>query len=409
MLLQVMHPYLPIERVPMLCVLAVTSLAYLYGMGPALLALALSVLAHVYSSVVPEHTWWWFTPEKMDWAGIIVLVFGSVIGGTGGLLVRRSRQRIEHLAEELRYSRERLALAASAAEIGTWHRDLAGNRLVWDAKCKALFGLPADTDITYKLFIGRIHPDDRSRVDGTGDRALADRAEYDVEYRVVWDDGTTRWIRATGRGFYDEAGNPERMVGIAMDITEQKEAQDMLWQAEENKLNFYRRLIEAATNGKLLITEHRKIDRIAGSAVAEWPMYAPQDLAPIRHSVTDMAAARGMDPARVGRFVMCLGEAATNALNHAGGGRVHLHEVEGGLLFVVSDQGPGIAALNLPDVALRYGYTTFGSLGMGYKVIVEFADRVYLATGSEGTMVAVEMGIGPPRNTPFGNKNPTTL
>lgn len=402
-LLELLHPYLPVARFPMLYVLAVTALAYGFGAGPAILTFALSMLAHIFTSVVPEHTWWLFTLSRMDWAGLVSLIIGSMIGGTGGFLVRRSRLRIEHLASELRYNRERLALAASAAEIGTWYRGIADNALIWDDKCKALFGLPPNTKMSYDLFMDRIHPDDRGRVDGLADRALADRIDYDVEYRIIRHDGATRWIHATGRGFYDEEGRAERMVGIAMDITERKEAQDALWRAEENKLNFYRRLIEAATNGKLVITERRKIEQIAGPAEAEWPIDAPKDLAPIRHSVTSTATAMDMDPARVGRFVMCLGEAATNALNHAGGGRVYLHKVEGGLMFVVSDRGPGIAALNLPDVALRHGYTTFGSLGMGYKVIVEFADKVYLATGSEGTTVAVEMGIDVPETTLFGS------
>ena len=66
-----------------------------------------------------------------------------------------------------------------------------------------------------------------------------------------------------------------------------------------------------------------------------------------------------------------------------------------GLLFVVSDQGPGIPALTLPDVALRRGYSTAGTLGMGYKIMTSFGDRVYLATGPEGTTVAIEMRLQP--------------
>lgn len=62
-------------------------------------------------------------------------------------------------------------------------------------------------------------------------------------------------------------------------------------------------------------------------------------------------------------------------------------------MFVASDDGPGIEALSLPDVALTKGYSTADSLGMGYKVMIEFADKVYLATSREGTVVAVEMRI----------------
>jgi anti-sigma regulatory factor (Ser/Thr protein kinase) len=63
------------------------------------------------------------------------------------------------------------------------------------------------------------------------------------------------------------------------------------------------------------------------------------------------------------------------------------------LTLVVSDHGPGIGAMAFPDVAFGTGYSTAGTLGMGYKVMIHFADRVYLATGPEGTTVAIEMGL----------------
>jgi anti-sigma regulatory factor (Ser/Thr protein kinase) len=61
----------------------------------------------------------------------------------------------------------------------------------------------------------------------------------------------------------------------------------------------------------------------------------------------------------------------------------------------MSDHGPGIPALTLPDVALRRGYSTAGTLGMGYKIMISFVDKVYLATGPKGTTVAVEMKLQP--------------
>jgi anti-sigma regulatory factor (Ser/Thr protein kinase) len=67
-----------------------------------------------------------------------------------------------------------------------------------------------------------------------------------------------------------------------------------------------------------------------------------------------------------------------------------LHKTADKLICVISDSGPGITALSLPDVALTRGYSTAGTLGMGYKLMIHFADRIYVATGDEGTTVAIE-------------------
>jgi anti-sigma regulatory factor (Ser/Thr protein kinase) len=92
-------------------------------------------------------------------------------------------------------------------------------------------------------------------------------------------------------------------------------------------------------------------------------------------------------------FRGCVTEAVTNVLKHGKCGSISLHRVEDRLIGVIEDAGPGIEALALPDVALTKNYSTAGTLGMGYKMMIHFADRVYLATGPEGTTVAVEMSI----------------
>ncbi len=63
------------------------------------------------------------------------------------------------------------------------------------------------------------------------------------------------------------------------------------------------------------------------------------------------------------------------------------------LLALVYDRGPGIPAINLPELALKRGYTTGVSLGMGYKAMISIADHVHLATGLDGTTVAIAMQL----------------
>ncbi len=162
-----------------------------------------------------------------------------------------------------------------------------------------------------------------------------------------------------------------------------------------NTLEFYRRTVTAATGGKLVITDRSEIERLCGTPVAQWKVRVATDIAEVRNKVMEVASSSGMDGDRAWTFATCVGEALTNAIKHAGGGTASLHRLPEGLLFVITDQGPGISALTIPDVALRRGYSTAGTLGMGYKVMVSFGDRVYLATGPDGTTVAVEMRLKP--------------
>jgi PAS domain S-box-containing protein len=126
----------------------------------------------------------------------------------------------------------RLRLATEAAEIGTWDFDPISGELVWDARCKAAFGLPVDADVRYDVFLDALHPDDRSRTDAAVQQALdpTGAGAYDIEYRTVWPDGEIRWIRATGRGLFsnDASRRAVRFIGTVQDITDAKRAEQVI-------------------------------------------------------------------------------------------------------------------------------------------------------------------------------------
>jgi hypothetical protein len=79
------------------------------------------------------------------------------------------------------------------------------------------------------------------------------------------------------------------------------------------------------------------------------------------------------------------------------------------MMLVTSDRGSGIAAMSLPDVALKHGYSTAGTLGMGYKVMISVADRVYLATGPEGTVVGILSDLHPSKSGDLADFTSVTL
>jgi PAS domain S-box-containing protein len=128
----------------------------------------------------------------------------------------------------LRLSEEHMRLVLESADIGTWdYRPLTGV-LVWDTRCKELFGLSPDAAVSYDRFLEALHPEDREWTDAIVQRALdqASGGRYDVEYRAIGiEDGIERWLSANGQAFFDDTGRAVRLMGAVLDITERKRAE----------------------------------------------------------------------------------------------------------------------------------------------------------------------------------------
>ena len=130
-----------------------------------------------------------------------------------------------------KHSEERLRLAIAGSDLGTWHWDIRTDQLDWSERCLAIFGFPARTAMTYEKFLGALHPEDRARAEDTVQSALQNGSEYRIELRSVWPDGSVHWALSLGRAYYDAAGEPTRMEGIALDITERKKIEQNLIKA----------------------------------------------------------------------------------------------------------------------------------------------------------------------------------
>ena len=142
--------------------------------------------------------------------------------------------------EDLRRSRQRLNLALGAGRMGAWEWDIRSGRVDWTPSLETIHGLPPGTfGGTFGDFERDLHPEDRKRVLETVDRTLRDRAEYQIEYRIVRPDRTTAWVEARGELFVNPAGEPERMVGVCSDITERKEMEARLRRSEEELTDFF--------------------------------------------------------------------------------------------------------------------------------------------------------------------------
>ncbi len=123
--------------------------------------------------------------------------------------------------------------ARAAAGVGTWYWELQNNQLSWDEQSNALLDISSDEKPGYDLFISRIHPSDRKRLEETLQRCLQTGADYAAEYRVVRRDGSVRWLSGRGSTVLDPHRVPVKMLGVASDITDIKLAAEQRERREE--------------------------------------------------------------------------------------------------------------------------------------------------------------------------------
>lgn len=174
----------------------------------------------------------------------------------------------ERQAEELSAQDERLRFALSAGRLGSWELDLEKLRYECSDICKANYGRPLDAPFTYEEWSKSIHPADRARVQSGLERALAGHDLYDLEYRVIWPNGASHWLMVRGRAVYDAHGNPSRVAGVSLDVTERKRLHDALEQSQT----------ELAAQAEQL----RRADRLKDEFLATLAHELRNPLAPIR-------------------------------------------------------------------------------------------------------------------------------
>jgi PAS domain S-box-containing protein len=150
-------------------------------------------------------------------------------------LVRERSAERDRVEAELRQVSERLELAQEAANVGSFERDLITGETTWSASQEKLYGLvPGSFGGRHKDWAQRVHPDDIAAVEGAIRHAVETKSPLNLEFRIVRPDGEMRWLASQARVFMDEQGNPRRLLGVNIDITERKRGQQAL--AEQARL-----------------------------------------------------------------------------------------------------------------------------------------------------------------------------
>jgi two-component system cell cycle sensor histidine kinase/response regulator CckA len=137
--------------------------------------------------------------------------------------------------EELRRSQEWLERAQAVAHVGSWvSATTKTGSLEWSAETLRIFGLaPGSFDGRVETFVSMVHPEDRLAVQQAREEALAGRARYSIDHRIVRADGSVRWVHEEADVLRDEAGRPASMIGTAQDITDRKRLEEQLLQSQK--------------------------------------------------------------------------------------------------------------------------------------------------------------------------------
>jgi PAS domain S-box-containing protein len=202
---------------------ATAACAWLHGIPSGVVSIVFNAFALDYFVLPPTGS---LLIENSDDL-IRLLVFIVVSGALSWTLARfRSTQQALELAQE------RFELAHEIANIWSWELDLPTGKVIWSSNPKRRTGQHEDS---VQAWLEMVHPEDRDRVLAALKRAIETTKPYEIEFRVLMSSGTVRWIASSGE-FYRTGKGVQRMIGVNIDITLRKKAEQALEAAAKGEM-----------------------------------------------------------------------------------------------------------------------------------------------------------------------------
>jgi signal transduction histidine kinase/integral membrane sensor domain MASE1/CheY-like chemotaxis protein len=142
--------------------------------------------------------------------------------------------RVMERTAELQTSQALLADAQNVAHLGSWQWDVPTGHLLWSEETYRIYGVsPGAFQPSYETFVAMVHAEDRPTVEEAAKRAMADGESFEFEFRLLRADGVARIGFSRGRAVRDVNGHPVRLVGTLQDVTDQKQLDTRLRQAQK--------------------------------------------------------------------------------------------------------------------------------------------------------------------------------
>jgi len=314
-------------------------------------------------------------------------------------------------AEALRQSEEGFRLLVEGVkDYAIFLLDTEGRVSTWNSGAQRAKGYTAE-EIIGQHFSRFYTPEDVARRHPWIELEIAAReGSYEEEGWRVRKDGSRFFASVTITALRDEHGTLRGFGKVTRDVTErrEREREQAAAQSAEQQRRLLRDVLASVTDGRLILCE----------SAADLPKHLPglvgvgggasrgndpiplteQTLHVARKQAIEAGSAAGLDKDRGNDLLTAVGEATMNAVTHAGGGTASVGvDTESGTVQVwVEDRGVGIEMSRLPQATLERGYSTAGTLGHGFKMMLQTVDRLWLLTGPEtGTTVVLEQGREP--------------
>jgi PAS domain S-box-containing protein len=338
----------------------------------------------------------------------------------------KERQRVENA---LRQSEEQRRLTMDFTHIGSWYWNIVENTTHWNDNHARLLGLvPGEVESSYQAWRERVHPEDIHRVEQAVTAALASHTDFEAEYRVIYPNGNIHWLVGRGRGIYNAAGQPVRMLGVILDISDRKHAEEASILEERNRMareihdtlaqSFTGVIIHARTAANKITVDPEKaqahlaqVQNLAQTGLSEarrsvealrrpYLLENSDLLSAFKHLTSQLESSIGIKimceaigipyplPSEVENNLLRIGqEALTNALKYAKATeiRVELIYQSTQCILRIKDDGQGFA------IDRDSSHNGFGLLGMAERAdLIGGQIQIHSALG-QGTEVAVSV------------------
>ncbi|MYN40953.1 PAS domain-containing protein [Duganella sp. FT109W] len=207
-----------------------------------------------------------------------------------GQALRNAAASVREARAASQESEQRLLLAADAAHLGIWIRDLKRQEIWLSDQWRALFGFAAGQPVGLADLLARVHADDRAAVQRTLDNAELGVPRYEMEYRITLPDGAQRWIGSHGSVETDAAGRPALVRGVSLDITARKQAELDALQRQKEVTHLSRVAVLGELSGALAHELNQPLTAILSNAQAarRFLERQPPDLAEVDEILRDI-------------------------------------------------------------------------------------------------------------------------
>jgi PAS domain S-box-containing protein len=184
--------------------------------------------SHEYRIVRPdgEIRWVWNRGYPVHAAG------GGALSQYVGIMHDITERKQAEIA--LQHAEQRMRFALEAAHVGVWETNLATGEAYWSETCERMHGLaPGTFGRSLDAFVAIPREEDRPKVAAAIERAIREHKDAELEYHVVWPDGTVRHISTFGRFSYTPAGEPVTGAGVSVDVTDRRSLEEQLRQSQK--------------------------------------------------------------------------------------------------------------------------------------------------------------------------------